>query len=238
MYGRKRFNRRRNFKRKKFTPGRYFKRRRFTRKSKRFSRTKTMSVKLYENPVIRSVQIGTGLSWPDITSMDTVDLGRVAPYLTRYTNMFEYYRINKVVCKINWSAHAGSPPYNATDIPESLLIPTLAVSIDHDGGSIPVNLAGVLQYANAKRFVLNKPNVASFAFTPSILSRSYETVTSDAFTPKFKQWIDTNDYTTPHYGLRWATSVPVAAVSALLGRLDFVYTYYVSFKGLKANADT
>lgn len=50
---------------------------------------------------------------------------------------------------------------------------------------------------------VDKPYSRWYTLKPALLLQGYESATSTAYSPKWMQWLDTNDSTAPHYGLKF-----------------------------------
>lgn len=89
----------------------------------------------------------------------------------------------------------------------------------HDfNDSAPITRALVYQRANMKEYFFNETTQASpwFTLNPAITAQVYEGVAATAYTPKWRQWLDTSDNATPHYGIKYNYSELYDGVSIRL----------------------
>lgn len=159
------------------------------------------------------------------------------PEVSVYRNMFDYYRINKVVFEI-------IPSISQIDAADTSwqVTPTASVkNIIKQTGFIGT----VIDYSNAvadltppvarasqhyKETTLTQRHVR--VFTPAVLSYTYEGVGSDAFRPKFKQWIRSVDFPY-HYGIR---GIIYKRYSKVTPSVNVRCTYYISWKSVSPNS--
>lgn len=76
----------------------------------------------------------------------------------------------------------------------------------HDfNDSTPINLTTLMQRASLREEWLNESKNMTrwYSLKPAVLAQAYETPASTAYSPKWKQWLDTNDSSTPHYGMKF-----------------------------------
>lgn len=83
---------------------------------------------------------------------------------------------------------------------------SVRVAWSHDfNDSTPVTAAILYQRANLKEVYLNNDKLVSDWYTlkPATLMQAYESAVAAAYQPKWKQWLDTGDNATPHYGIKY-----------------------------------
>lgn len=76
----------------------------------------------------------------------------------------------------------------------------------HDfNDSTPISRTQMYQHAGMREFFFSETRQATrwYSLKPSVLAQMYESSTSTAYTPKWRQWLDTSDSTTPHYGIKY-----------------------------------
>lgn len=142
---------------------------------------------------------------------------------TELTSLYEQYRINlcvwKVWLRIDPSAQTAT---NAS-------FPRLYWCRTDDSTSAPTGLNFIRERQNARVKVLTPNRPVTIKFRPNVLNASYETAVTTAYSPKWKQWIDTNNSGTVHYGFGWA-------IDSLVNTnyfLDFEIAVYFSCKGAR-----
>lgn len=77
----------------------------------------------------------------------------------------------------------------------------------HDfNDSAPISRDLIYQRANMKEFYFsdNKQVSKWYSLKPSILATMYESGVANAYSPKWRQWLDTSDNASPWYGIKYA----------------------------------
>lgn len=150
------------------------------------------------------------------------------PNYTEFTSLFDEYRILGILVEFHpgvdsWSAEPGVTL-------TSMALPQVRTVIDHTEDGVPSSFNDMYQYANCK--MTRGTRIHKRFLRPNVLSQAFESTVSTAYSPKYKQWITTDDATTPHYGLKYGID---ALPSASLGTLGYrVYvTYYFQCKSTK-----
>lgn len=76
----------------------------------------------------------------------------------------------------------------------------------HDfNDSTSINRTQMYQCANMKEafFTDNYQKTRWFSLRPAMLTQAYESGVATAYAPKWRQWLDTSDQATPHYGIKY-----------------------------------
>lgn len=146
------------------------------------------------------------------------------PNFNEFTQLYDQYKIMEVKVKI-------IPQYivNTDDISTSRRVLQLYYIRDHDDADITTlgydnNENPWLENSKVKKMMLNRP--ITITVKPSILTQVYETLTSTGYSPKYDQWLDCNDQTVPHYGLKVRIYDPAATVAGT----EVVASVYVEYK--------
>lgn len=142
------------------------------------------------------------------------------------SGVFDLYRINAVVLRFWPITNNYVTP--VTGIPNAN-IPTLQWATDYTDATAPSTPAVLSRFANLHSVQWNKP--ISIKLRPAVVSELYRSATTTAYTPKWKQWIDHQYPTVPHYGIKGA----ITGISAnmTVGYFKYMATYYISLKGSK-----
>ncbi len=145
----------------------------------------------------------------------------------QYAQIFEFYRIDKVVVTFRYKGGnagiaSGSGMWNEVN-------PLLMFKVDHndDTADSVATLKDSLK-CKTHMFTNNNPEF-SIQLKPATQDMIYRSATSTAYSPKWGQWIPTNDITVPHYGLK-CYAIGYKSGSLNPGKLSVSYKYYVSFK--------
>lgn len=132
---------------------------------------------------------------------------------TELVSLFDNFRISKVLYR--WVITRN--PDQATTAANKGLYPRLVWTHDFNDSS-PISRDLIYQRANMKEayFTDNMQKTRWFSLKPASLSTVYETGVSNAYSPKWLQWLDTSDNATPHYGIKFAWDQLYAGVSCNL----------------------
>lgn len=139
-------------------------------------------------------------------------LGDVANF-GEFVSLFDNYRITGV--KYRWIL-TRTPDWATTT---TLRGYPVRVTWCHDyNDSTSISRLALYQKANLKEVLLdvNKLQTRWYSLRPACLSQIYEGVTGTAYSPKWKQWMDTNDSACPHYGIKGTYSELNAGVGLRL----------------------
>lgn len=117
-------------------------------------------------------------------------------------SLFDQYRIVKVIYR--WVITRD--PSQATLAANKGIHPR--INWKHDfNDSTPITVNQMYQNANMREFFFtdNRDATPWYTLNPAMLSVGYETATASSYTSKWRQWLDTNDSATPHYGIKYCT---------------------------------
>lgn len=143
------------------------------------------------------------------------------PNYTEFTNLFDSYRINKIVVK--WipnrtDAAAGT----ATELEAQF-----TSALDFTDATAPANMNEMYQYESFK--LTRGTRAHTRVFRPSTIDYVATSAGANSGNPTWRQWISTSSPTILHYGLK----VGIEANNA--GAIAYVpyFTYYFSCKSVK-----
>lgn len=147
------------------------------------------------------------------------------PGYTEFTALYDMFRINKVLLNIE-------PTWNATDANSTSTLtyaPDVHSVIDYNDSANAGSLNELREYSTYKR--TRQGRCHKRIITPAIQTQAYETLTTSAYTPKFRQWLSTDDATSPHYCIKYALD------KTATGQTNFTFrvyaTYYLEMKACK-----
>ena len=157
------------------------------------------------------------------------------PNYTEFTALFEQYMINAVEFSFVPFATAVSLSDQNVVAPYSS-IPVIMRYTDYDDDNVPpTNEDDFMENGKVRRSLWK--NIVKVSFRPKVLTMAYQTALTSGYSPSNKKiWIDTNDYTVPHFGLKvMVTGAGLTNVAGTAGlSLGKLYVKIdVSFKGLK-----
>lgn len=148
------------------------------------------------------------------------------PNYTEFTNLFDRYRILKVAVILvpQWTTNDLNPVTTTEKVN-----PAIYSLIDYTEDAPPASLSEFYEDSQCK--ITRGGRIHKRVFTPSVLCNAFETVTTSAYTPKWKQWITTDDPATPHYSIKLAGDKTNTSSNNFVVKIFM--TYYFQCKDLK-----
>lgn len=147
-----------------------------------------------------------------------------------YKNLFEYYRIDKVVATFRYKGSGAQARNDPTQFPRSNEVnPLLYFKVDHnDINNDSLLLMRQSMKTKEKQLSNNNPNF-TITLKPAVQAEAYKSSLATTYIPKWGQWLSTDDGTVPHYGLKaYATAFSDSTNSP--GEIVVSFKYYISFK--------
>lgn len=143
---------------------------------------------------------------------------------TEFVNLYDQYRILGV--KVEFRPRVTSADAN----PLSTLVQfgDLVTAIDHNDSSAPGSQNELYAYKRMKTTNMLKGQTRYIK--PSVLIQMYESAISTGYGSKWRQWLDTNDYDVPHYGLKYAIAPSNSATTVTIG---VILTFYFQCKDFR-----
>lgn len=186
-----------------------------------------MSAALSTHYFKRRFQVGTlqASNLTDVFGAYTFKLSDL-PNSGEFTALFDQYRILGVSIMFvpSWDGSDANPI--STNTPQ----PDIRTVLDYTDSGTPANMNELYEYQNCK--MTHGSRIHKRFFVPAVLSSNYETVTTTAYTPKWKLWLTTDDPATPHYGLKYG--IFKLATGTTQNYYWRVYaTYYIQCKNVK-----
>lgn len=149
----------------------------------------------------------------------------------QYKELFEYYRIDKVVVKFKYKAYTVATTAGGGTIgPRTNEInPIIFFKKDHNDVSAD-SISVMKESMKTKEVQLtnNRPNF-TVVLKPAVQTEAYHTALSSTYMPKWGQWLSTDDGSVPHYGLK-AYAIGYRDSNTNPGQIQVSFKYYVSFK--------
>jgi len=156
-----------------------------------------------------------------IASAYTFSLDQLPSY-TDFTALFDTYKINRVVIQFEPRNMTMVTTSNGTDVP------LLHVITDTDDSTIPASVQEMEQYSTYRHVPATHPLTVSIS--PNVLVMAYKTAVTTAYSPA-KRWIDANDVTTPHYGLKLILEQTAGPIYQF--HYSVIVTYYITCKNVR-----
>lgn len=148
--------------------------------------------------------------------------------VSTFGDLFDQYRINKVVIKL--MPRAQTTHANGTAIGTT---PSYMYHVcDYDDANVPATLNEILEYENCRTVSTCDGKVHTITLKPHIALAAF----SGAFTSYANarnQWLDCASTTIQHYG--WKAIMPPAGIGNAVGSVQFdvIFKYYLSFKNVR-----
>jgi len=159
---------------------------------------------------------------PDSTSATIFTYSDVAGY-GEMQSLFDNYRIKRVLYR--WVI-TRNPDWASTTTNRGW---STRVFWRHDfNDQLALTQAQMFQGANLREVYLNSDKLQTrwYSIKPASLTQIYESSTQTAYGPKWRQWMDTNDFT-PHYGIKYGWQNLYAGIN-----LRLECKYMMEFKGI------
>lgn len=147
-----------------------------------------------------------------------------------YKNLFEYYRIDKVVVTFRYKSTGAQARNDPSGFPRvNEVNPLLYFKVDHnDIDSDSLLLMRQSMKTKEKQLSNDKPEF-TITLKPAVQAEAYKSSIATTYIPKWGQWLSTDDGTVPHYGLKaYATAYSDSSIDA--GQIVVSFKYYISFK--------
>lgn len=145
---------------------------------------------------------------------------------TDFTNLYDQYRINKIMMKFRLVNDPANPGLNSAGI-----VPRLFWCLDYDDATTPASLNELRERAKTKMAVLSPYRPVTIKWTPSVLVTGYESGVSSMYMPKFKQWVDCSDFGTQFFGIKFAIDQFAENITPFAVEIEV--KYYFSCKNVR-----
>lgn len=125
------------------------------------------------------------------------------PNHTTYKNMFDQYRINKVIVKFTpRSTEVVNRPYDDATAGTPLLTPMFCAAVIRDDDALPLNYVDILNMQGSRERKMTQG--MKWVFRPSVLQRLGVDNLYPGYSLHRPPWINTKYDNCPHYGLQYA----------------------------------
>lgn len=151
------------------------------------------------------------------------------PSYTEFTNLYDQYKLTRAVFHVQLISNPDSAyiPNATTPNNSSNWYPKLWYVRDYDD-STSLTLDAMRQYSSSKCITLQPNKTFKIAVKPAVLMQAYDTAISTAYIPKWNQWIDAANYSTPLYGIKFLVdtfNLDPADAAAFKVRFDVKYYF-------------
>jgi hypothetical protein len=146
--------------------------------------------------------------------------------VANWTDMYDAYRINKVVCEVEFIQNQA--------LAQGLgVLPTLYMVYDQDSAGVPPGLSQIQQQQNVKRYCVGDKGRTRFSIAcrPRIQNIVAAPSTQYAIA-KPGAWLNCASTGINHFGLKfYITDLNVPGITGFECAVKFQFTYYISFRG-------
>lgn len=211
---------------KTYRKKRVYKKRKFNMTRKKFGRIgyfKLMRWNANDSTQNCYVMLQGNDTVPDGTGTCTFALSQIPAY-SELVNLFDNYRM--VGVSYRWVV-TRSTDWATTNANRGW---SVRINWTHDfNDSTTISQSQIYQRANQREVYLNNDKLSTrwFSLKPAALIQMFESISSTAYQPKWKQWFDTADVTAPHYGIKYAYQNLYAGIN-----LRLEAKCYYEFKGI------
>ena len=176
---------------------------------------------------LNGVSVYAALNGGLAVAMNTAPL----PNITEFTALFDQYKIRS--CTIDMRFANNNSSINSP----STSLPVLYYADDMDDVS-PLTQNALQQYGRCKTTMLGTgaKEFTRHRVVPKPLVQLYETGVSTGYSNPIKPiWIDCNDATVPHYGVKicWDNGMDTAVADTNIGVISFITTYVIEAKNVR-----
>lgn len=123
------------------------------------------------------------------------------PNYSELQAVFDNYRIVRILYRF---VMFRNPMSDFVSVGNRGIYPDLMWVHDYND-SVSIGRAQMMTHANMRELYMTdqRPITRWYSLKPSVLQTVYETgLGAPAYSPKWRQWMDTNDINAPHYGLK------------------------------------
>lgn len=154
-----------------------------------------------------------GLAGADVLGAYTFRLDQLPNY-TEFTNLFDAYRMNKIVIKFVPTANSSSVGSSLTDP-----LTQFHTVLDFDDATAPASLNAMYEYGNWR---MSRGSVIhTRVFTPAVSLALLDGAGTTTGAQKYKQWISTTQPDVLHYGLKYCAA-------GQINNNDIIWRPYIS----------
>lgn len=136
-----------------------------------------------------------------------------------FTNMFDEYRLNKVIVTV-WLAY----PPDSGALGTTAFTPTMFYVRDRNNATTPGSVTEITEYAGFRMKRLSNQRNTKIVFKPNTLTTTGSVVGNPSYSP----WLPTSDATISHYGIKYIIDYLPTGV-----QVNFLVKYVVQCRNPK-----
>lgn len=148
-----------------------------------------------------------------------------------YKDLFEYYKINKVVVTFKYKS-VPTPAYSNNAGGNTMINeinPILYFKVDHNDISSDPLITMQQSMKTRTKTLTNNESEFTITLKPAIQSEAYKSSVATTYIPKWGQWLSTDDGSVPHYGLK-AYAIGFRDANFNPGKIQVEFKTYFSCK--------
>lgn len=151
-------------------------------------------------------------------------LGAHLPGYTRFTGLFDQYRLYSVTFKMRML----QPPEATGTTGNQQFYPDVYCTVDHDDNNVPTDTDYVRKYGKCKSGILVPNKWFTYKCHPTAAIQLYRTATTTSYAPApMGIFLDLNQTDTPYYGIK--TAVDASALTAQTSAWFFEVRAYLEW---------
>lgn len=154
----------------------------------------------YDQGVTFSFAGGTGFLSGVVTcnGISTINYGPgsvAMPNVSEFTNLFDQYKV--LNCTVEFR-----PRFSEIDGAVASTMPTIHWIYDIDDATAPGGMSDLMERTRVRSARLIRP-VRLTMWRPTVASPIYQSAIATSYGPRTRPWIDVNNSSVPHYGIKW-----------------------------------
>lgn len=194
------------------------------RRFRRIGQFKTHSFTRCTRPITYSLDSTT--NWvPNSLTFQLSDIINVSDF----TNLFDQFKINKVVLTLRWSPRANTYTSTNTYASTGVYNPVLYYYTDHDDDDPVATQEDMLEVQRHKSRRILPQRPIYITVKPAVQAMAYQTALTTAYGPKWNMKLNMDDISAAHYGLKMG----VNKLGVDLGSITIDVKYYFTCYGVQ-----
>lgn len=154
------------------------------------------------------------------------NLQQLASY-TEFTNLFDQYKIYKVVLDIR--PYCATQNVTVNNTTNNVAYPYVHCVIDHDDDTLLTAVSDYQQYSSYRRFPVGRP--MKISIIPRVSTAVYQSALSTGYSAK-RAWIDSENSLVPHYGFKFGINGAGLGITSSYA-IDIEATFYIGCRGVR-----
>lgn len=199
------------------------------------SMTTAITYNRWQPPQNLTIPNGTSGTIYAAVSFNLSDI--LASDLTNYKNLFDMYRFNGIVVRFRLQSNPDQDTLtNSAIVSQTNFYPEIYCCVDHNDSSTPTSIDQLCQYGpKLKTSIMTPQRWVYYRFHPSAQFLIYSGLASGyGVSPTARNpFINCDNDATPHYGLKYAVTMPIVTNYNTSLYVEIQYKYNITFKSNK-----